>query len=165
MPRPPKWRRVEFLPQVNYFKPAGIPLREIEEILLPVEELEAIRLKDLEGLEQEACAKRMRVSRPTFHRILTSARFKIAEALITGKAIRVEGGKFRVAYRNLRCKDCGYEWEFSYEETKDAPGAAKENWLANFECPNCSSENFQQIEFAEPGMRNRCRGRRRGGRD
>lgn len=95
MPRPPKWRIVEFLPDVTYFKPAGVPLRQLEEVILTVEELEAIRLKDLEGLEQEECAERMGISRPTFFRIINSARSKIADALVKGKAIRIEGGKYQ----------------------------------------------------------------------
>ena len=82
MPRPPKCRRVEFLPDVTYFKPAGIPLRALEEVRLSVEEAEAIRLKDLEGLEQEQCAERMNISRPTFQRVLASGRQKMADALL-----------------------------------------------------------------------------------
>ena len=62
MPRPPKWRRVAFLPQVTHFKPAGIPLRILDEVQLSVEEAEAIRLKDLECLEQEKGAERMNIS-------------------------------------------------------------------------------------------------------
>ena len=95
MPRPPKSRKVSFLPNLTYFKPAGVPLKELEEESLRYEELEAIRLKDLQGLEQEACAKRMGVSRPTFHRIITSARNKLARALVEGKAIRIEGGNYK----------------------------------------------------------------------
>jgi len=97
MPRPPKCRRVAFLPNVTYFKPAGIPLRALEEICLSIEEAEAIRLKDLEGLEQEQGAEKMNISRPTFQRVLASAREKIADALLHGKAIRIEGGNFEVA--------------------------------------------------------------------
>lgn len=97
MPRPPRCRRVAFLPGITYFKPAGIPLRALEEIRLSIEEAEAIRLKDLEGLEQERGAEKMNVSRPTFQRVLASARQKIADALLNGKAIRIEGGNFEVA--------------------------------------------------------------------
>jgi len=111
MSRPPKSRRVEFLPRLTYFKPAGVPLRELEEVGLTVEELEAIRLKDLVGLEQEACAEKMGVSRPTYHRVLASARAKIADALVSGKAIRVEGGNFQVAVHVFRCRKCDHEWE------------------------------------------------------
>ncbi len=97
MPRPLKCRRVALLPNVTYFKPAGIPLRALDEVRLSVEEAEAIRLKDLEGLEQEQGAERMNISRPTFQRVLASARQKIANALLNGKAIRIEGGNFEIA--------------------------------------------------------------------
>lgn len=96
MPRPIRCRRIRFNPDVTYFKPRGIPLRQLDEVILGIDEFEAVRLKDLEGLEQEACAKKMNVSQPTFHRIVLSARKKIAEAIIKGKAIRIEGGNFRV---------------------------------------------------------------------
>ena len=66
----------------------------LEESVVSADEFEAIRLKDFEGLEQEEAAGRMRVSQPTFHRILASARRKIAEAIVKGKAVRIEGGTF-----------------------------------------------------------------------
>ena len=97
MPRPCKYRRVSFLPNVTYFKPAGIPMRLLEEVRLTLDELEAIRLKDMEGLEQEQGAEKMNVSRSTFQRILTSARRKTVDALINGKALRIEGGPFEVS--------------------------------------------------------------------
>lgn len=97
MPRPPEMRRVGFIPDITYFKPAGVPLRELDEIVLTAEELEAVRLKDHEGLEQEDAAERMQISRPTFRRILVGARLKIAEALISEKAIRIEGGVYRLS--------------------------------------------------------------------
>ncbi|MFH1663179.1 MAG: DUF134 domain-containing protein [Chloroflexota bacterium] len=96
MPRQKKYRRVEFLPDVSYYKPAGIPLRFLKEVGLSVEEIEAIRLKDLEGLEQEQCAERMRISRSTFQRVLSTSRKKIADALLNGKAIRIGGGNFEL---------------------------------------------------------------------
>ena len=96
MPRPPKCRRVAFLPEATYFKPAGVPLRVLDEVVLSVEEAEAIRLKDLEGLAQAPGAERMNISRPTFQRVLASARRKIADALLNGKAVRIEGGNFEV---------------------------------------------------------------------
>jgi predicted DNA-binding protein (UPF0251 family) len=108
MPRPPKCRRVALLPGVTYFKPAGIPLKALEEVCLSVEEAEAIRLKDLEGMEQEEGAAKMNISRPTFQRILASARRKVAEALLKGKAIRIEGGNFEMSPVSFRCVD-GHE--------------------------------------------------------
>ena len=97
MPRPIKWRRVAFIPEATYFKPAGIPMRILQEVSLSVEEAESVRLKDLEGLEQEQGAEKMNISRPTFQRVLGAARQKIADALLNGKAIRIEGGNFEMA--------------------------------------------------------------------
>lgn len=98
MPRQPKCRRVGFIPHINVFKPQGVPLQNLKEIVLKVEELEAVRLKDHLNLEQEEAARMMHVSRPTFQRILSEARSKIANALTTGKAIRIEGGDYRLEY-------------------------------------------------------------------
>jgi len=97
MPRPPKCRRVGSLPGTTYFKPAGIPLRLLEENRLNIEEIEAIRLHDLEHLEQAEGAVRMNISRPTFQRLLASARRKIADSLLNGKALRIEGGHYELA--------------------------------------------------------------------
>lgn len=96
MVRPKLCRRVGFNPNVTYFKPRGIPLKNLKETILAVEEYEAIRLKDLENLEQEICAKKMNISQPTFHRLILSARKKIAEAIINGKAIKIEGGNYKL---------------------------------------------------------------------
>ena len=96
MPRPKLCRRVCFPPGLTYFKPAGIRLVDLVESVMTVDEFEALRLKDLEGLEQETAAGRMAVSQPTFHRILSSARKKIADAIVNGKAIRIEGGTYQV---------------------------------------------------------------------
>jgi predicted DNA-binding protein (UPF0251 family) len=100
---------VGFVPLCAYFKPAGIPARELEEVLLKVEEMEAIRLKDLLGLDQEDCAERMGVSRPTFQRILVDARRKIAEVLVDGKALRIEGGSYDLAADAHRCPRCDFD--------------------------------------------------------
>jgi uncharacterized protein len=97
VPRPPCRRRVEGSPVAVLFKPAGIPARELEEVVITLDELEAIRLADVERLYQEAAAARMAVSRPTFGRILDEARRKLAGALVQGKAIRIEGGPVQMA--------------------------------------------------------------------
>lgn len=96
MPRPRHCRYVERTPFVTYFKPRGIPLAELDEVSLPVEGLEALRLADLEGLTAEAAAQRIRVSRHTFGRILNSARRSVADALVHGRALRIEGGTYAV---------------------------------------------------------------------
>lgn len=95
MSRPRICRRVGCNPDVTYFKPRGIPLGELKEIVLPVDEYEAVRLKDLEGLEQEECARKMGISQPTFHRLVLSARKRIADAIINGKAIKISGGRLQ----------------------------------------------------------------------
>jgi predicted DNA-binding protein (UPF0251 family) len=89
MPRPRLCRKIHFDPKVRYFKPQGIPLRFLEEVELSLEEMEAIRLKNVEGLEQIEAAEKMKTSQSTFQRILTSAYKKMAEALVRGKAIKI----------------------------------------------------------------------------
>ena len=96
MPRPRHCRRVGCLPQATYYKPRGIPLSILEQVTLTVDELEAIRLADLQGLYQEEAAENMKVSRQTFGRILESAHKKIADALVNAKALSIEGGSFKV---------------------------------------------------------------------
>ena len=66
--RPLKWRKVEFIPDIQHFIPVGVELAGIKENILKIEEIESIRLKDIEGLEQEQCAKKMEISQPTFPR-------------------------------------------------------------------------------------------------
>ena len=90
MPRPIKPRRVFFDPNVTYFKPRAVPLSILEEVDLMVDELEALRLCDYKKLGQIEAAKKMKISQSTLQRILTSARKKVAEALIEGKAIKIK---------------------------------------------------------------------------
>src|SRR5574344_694836 len=94
MARPTKWRKIENIPTISYFAPSDEDVSELPKNILKLEELEALRLKDLEGLEQEECADKMEVSRPTFQRILLSAREKVADSLVNGKIILIEGGNF-----------------------------------------------------------------------
>lgn len=96
MPRPVKLRRVGLEPDVTYFKPAGIRMIDLEEVSLNLEEFEAIRLSDFEKMDQKKAAEKMKISQPTFSRILESARIKIADFLVNGKAIRVEGGIYEL---------------------------------------------------------------------
>jgi predicted DNA-binding protein (UPF0251 family) len=96
MPRPRKCRRVQGQPAVGLFKPQGVPLSGLRGVVLPVEGLEALRLSDVEGLDQEAAAAMMNVSRPTFSRVLGEARSIVAKALVNGWAIRIEGGDFEL---------------------------------------------------------------------
>lgn len=90
MPRPQKPRTVCGRPQAPYFKPRGIPLSELEEVCLPLDGFEALRLADLEGLDQATAARALGVSRATFGRILRAARTIVADALVHGRAIALE---------------------------------------------------------------------------
>ncbi len=115
MPRPTKMRRVHSLPEVNLFKPAGVPAHSVPEVTLAIEELEALRLKDLEGLDQADCAEKMQVSRPTFQRILGLAREKVAKALVEGMSIRIEGGSYQLAARRMWCSECNEVVEVAWQ--------------------------------------------------
>ena len=132
MPRPPKWKYVSSVPDNLYFVPVGRQTRE--EVCISIEEIETIRLKDLEGLDQEEAGVRMRVSRPTFHRLLEGARKKLADALLNGKAICIRGGKYRCETYRFICKDDGYEWHVPLKTVLTGhPGR----------CPRCRGTNIQ----------------------
>lgn len=90
MVRPRMCRRLRFKPKAYYYKPQGIPMHHLEEVVLSKEEMEAVKLKDFDGLEQTEASEKMNTSQSTFQRILSSARFKIAEAIVKGKALRIE---------------------------------------------------------------------------
>lgn len=94
MVRPRKQRHVRCSPGASYFKPRGIPMSVLEEVVLSVEELEALRLADKENMYQEEAAKIMNVSRQTFGNIVKEARRKTADALVGGKALKIEGGDY-----------------------------------------------------------------------
>lgn len=130
MARPTKWRRIENVPTVLYFIPSEKNIAEVPENILKFEELEAIRLKDLEGFEQSECAEKMEVSRPTFQRILLSAREKIADSLVNGKVIHIEGGNFTRNICPVRCSDCGREWMESCENMESIQST-------DYSCPSC----------------------------
>ena len=149
MPRPLKYRFVEGHPPSDYFKPRGVPLSALEVSVLTLDEFEAVRLADHEGLYQEQAAERMGVSRQTFGKIVESARKKIADALVNSKAIRIEGGVYRTArWRSLFCPACDHQWPAE-------PGTGPEN------CPSCGAEVASR-DSVPPGP-GRGRGFRRGG--
>ncbi len=123
------------MPESNYFKPRGIPLSALEEVILTVDEFEAIRLADLEGLYQEQAAGKMDVSRQTFGRIIESAHKKVADALVQGKALKIEGGEFKMtAMRTFRCHDCQRSWELPYGKGRPE------------DCPSCKSGNIHRVQ-------------------
>jgi uncharacterized protein len=101
VPRPFCSRRIAGRPAAPIFKPIGIPVGELEEVVMTLDEFEAMRLADLDQLYQEQAAEQMNVSRPTFSRIIESAHRKTADALVHGKALRIEGGPVQMQGR--RC--------------------------------------------------------------
>ncbi len=151
MARPERVRRIFFRPDVTYFKPAGIAMAELKETVLSFDELEAIRLVDSEGIEQSRAGEKMKISQPTLSRLLGRARKKLADAIINGQAIKIEGGNFKMASPRgagpgrrggrgrmggfaagpggiCRCPKCGYE----EEQARGEPCRSKR-------CPKCGT--------------------------
>ncbi len=113
MPRARKKRCVYIDTNARYFKPRGVPLEHLEIKRLTFEELEAIRLKDLVGLEQTDASDKMGISQPTFHRILKEARNKVSDALVNSKAIEIFGGDYEKGNIQVRCLKCHHFWEIT----------------------------------------------------
>ncbi len=152
MPRPPRCRWVEGLPAATYFKPRGIPLSGLEEVALTVDEFEALRLADLEGLYQDQAAERMEISRQTFGRIVESAHRKLAEALVRGKALRIEGGEYAMkSMRTFQCSDCGHSWQVGFGTGRPP------------ECPACHGRNFRCSDGERGYGHGHCHGGQGGG--
>ncbi len=154
MARPIKWRKIENIPTVPYFVPSENDIDEIPGNILKLEELEAVRLKDLEGLEQEECAAKMEVSRPTFQRILISAREKITDSLVNGKTLKIEGGNFTRNICPVKCADCGKEWPESFEKLDIIKNG-------EYVCPSCGSNHVECIKkcgekFCHKNCRRHC---------
>ncbi len=133
--RPQKDRIVAFNPDVSYFKPRGIPMIDLEETRLTVDECEALRLSDLLDLSHEDGGKQMGVSRATFGRILQNARRTVADALVNGKAISIEGGNFKMTTRErvFECDRCTKRWS-------ELQGTGRPE-----KCPSCGSKKLFRI--------------------
>jgi predicted DNA-binding protein (UPF0251 family) len=111
MARPHKCRYIKHAPEIKYFKPWGIPLSSLEEVVLGVDEYESLRLADLEALSQEEAAKRMKISRATFGRVIEKARQTVIDAIVNGKAIRIRGGNYRTSKKfEFYCRNCKRSW-------------------------------------------------------
>ena len=146
MTRPRFRRRIGWLPRLDYFRPDGVDDSNVEEVVLTLDELEALRLADLEGLYQEEAAKRMNVSRQTFGRIIEEAHRKVADAIVNGKAIRIAGGPVEFdenlvsAFDYCVCPNCGYIKP--HERGKPC----------RFEvCPKCGSHMVRQVNIKKGG--------------
>jgi predicted DNA-binding protein (UPF0251 family)/predicted Fe-Mo cluster-binding NifX family protein len=122
MVRPRKCRTINITPEVTYFKPRGVPMRELTEVYLPLDGFEAIRLADFEGRSHEQAASQMQVSRQTFGRILSSARNTVARAVVNGLALRIN-----TADQNISADDAGG----ASPQPSAAPFTGKENPVMN----------------------------------
>ncbi len=130
MPRPCKLRRVLCYLRTESFIPSGLPQGELESVSLSLDELEAIRLADLDGLYQEQAAGKMGISRQTFGNIIASAHRKIADFLINSKIMTIEGGKVEIDMCKFICGTCNHTW--SVQHGSEKPSA----------CPQCKTVEY-----------------------
>jgi uncharacterized protein len=138
MVRPKCCRRISAKPARKVFKPVGVPLAALQEIVLSMDEFEAIRLADLEGLYQEEAAESMNVSRQTFGRIIETARRKVARVLADGIALRIEGGEIEMSEeRMFKCDQCQHVWGLAY-------GTGRPE-----ECPKCQARSVCRVSEQE----------------
>ncbi len=138
MPRPYKRRFVRAEPNVSYYKPRGIPIGTIAEVVLSMDEFEAIRVYDYQGLSQTEAAEQLKVSQTTIHRILKSAHSKIADALVNGKALRIEGGPIEMpTTRWFRCLTCHNQWDEPFGTGRPRT------------CPQCDSHYLRRLAQSE----------------
>jgi hypothetical protein len=158
MPRPRRIRRIFFNPHITYFKPAGVLMSHLQESEITIPEIEAIRLIDLESIEQKKAAKKMKISQPTLSRLLSSARKKIADSVINGKAIKIQGGRFQMAVpkggrglgfgRGMRARiSMGGRGRMQ----GDAAGAGP---AGNCICPKCRHKSSHQVGI--PCYKKKC---------
>ncbi|WP_462318674.1 DUF134 domain-containing protein [Marinilabilia sp.] len=134
MPNQRRNRKIESPPSIEGFKPYGVRMKNLQKVILLFEEYEAIRLIDYEDLNQEEAAARMDISRPTFTRVYKKARKAIAQALVEGKAILIEGGTYVSENYWVRCGKCS--------KLGTAPGPLKS-------CPHCHSSEIKGIHQPE----------------
>lgn len=129
MPRPKSERIVHEPPLFTAFRPTGVPGRVLEEVLLSLDEFEAVRLADFKGMSHEESADEMEISRSTFSRLIEKARKKISEFLIGGKLLTIDGGNVHFRNNIIRCTDCGYMFKINIGSPM-------------IECPECHSKNL-----------------------
>jgi predicted DNA-binding protein (UPF0251 family)/DNA-directed RNA polymerase subunit RPC12/RpoP len=137
---PYRKRQIHLPPHFKNFKPSGIPRNLLKSLTITVDEYEALRLADYEGLEQLQASEKMGISRPTFTRLIEKARYKLAMAIIEGKELIVEGGNIEFQNTLRRCRDCGDE------QISPSDGIIED-------CPECGSENVE--DFAQKFLINK----------
>jgi uncharacterized protein len=159
MPRPRKSRYIETMPSGQCFKPCRAAGSSKNAIKIFLDELEAIRLGDLEGLSQEEAASKMEISRSTFARLINEAHRKIADAIIFSKPIITEGEEQSVEKRSFKCKECGHGWEL--ECGTGCQGKCPECGSVEFYRTNCG-RRYQRLDtcgeakLRDTDGRNKC---------
>ena len=132
MPRPKSNRIIHEPPLFSEFKPVGIRGQSLEQILLPLDEFEAFRLADQLGLSHAEAAEEMEISRSTFTRLIEKSRRKIADFIIQGKMLTIEGGNVHFRTNIIQCKDCGHMFKSNFKDTVT-------------ECPSCHSKSLLNL--------------------
>jgi predicted DNA-binding protein (UPF0251 family) len=132
MPRPRKDRNVHEPPLFTEFKPLGIKNDVLDSISLSLDEFEAIRLADFVGMAHEEASEEMGVSRSTFSRLVDKSRQKVAEFILKGKRLRIEGGNIHFSNNILKCTDCGHMFKIKFNSSFSL-------------CPECQSNNLLSL--------------------
>lgn len=141
MPRPLKERIITEPPQFSSFKPIGVRAKALPQILLSIDEYEAIRLADFSGLDHTQAAVKMEISRSTFTRLVEKARKKIADFLVNGAILQIEGGNIHFRDNLLRCNNCESIFRVSFD-------------TEIIKCPNCGAESYK--DYADQYGHGRC---------
>jgi len=152
MVRPRRTRRIFFQPNATYFKPAGIPMMHLDETVISFDELEAIRLIDSERMEQNKAGKKMKISQSTLSRLLREGRKKLADAIINGQAIKIQGGNFKMVQPRGRGLGTGRGKGLGGGGRMGGPLAAGPGGICK--CPKCGHEE-PQIR-GQPCMNKKC---------
>jgi predicted DNA-binding protein (UPF0251 family) len=144
MPRPCKKRRVLCNTETNSFMPCGSEGKDLESISITLDELEAIRLADFEGLYQEQAAVKMQISRQTFGNIISSAHKKVADFLINSKQLTIQGGKVEADRCGFLCGGCNHHWSVQCGSEKPSV------------CPECEGTDFYCSKKSVNGQNIKC---------
>ncbi|MGD9707173.1 MAG: DUF134 domain-containing protein [Candidatus Delongbacteria bacterium] len=132
MPRPQKNRLIKEPPVFTEFKAVGVPGRVMDKVVLSLDEYEALRLSDFEGMSQEEAADEMEISRPTFTRLIEASRKKICEMLVNGKMLVIDGGNIHFRQNLIKCRNCGHMFNINIEDDIKR-------------CPSCGSGELMNL--------------------
>ncbi len=141
MPRPQKKRSVHYPPVYSEFKPTGVRARLLDKLELTLDEFEAIRLADYQGMDHNESAEKMEISRSTFSRLVERARRKVGAFLIEGKHLQIDGGQVHFKRNLIRCGDCDHLLNITFDADTTR-------------CPNCGSTNL--VDLAGEFGHGRC---------